>query len=146
MNTLARRFKAGLNVQIKNLETISIGGISVRRTWTSLALAAALVSAGVESAMAQTVSPAPIQLAQGESGGATSGGAASEAPAPPPATEAPAPEPQAEALPPGPVAGPAAPMFAVNPYILGGAVVAGAIVCALVCFSNSSSTTTTSSH
>jgi hypothetical protein len=121
------------------------------RVWIAVATAAALMSLNLEVALAQTASAAqPMQLAQGESGGATSGGATSggttSAPAAteatPPATGAE----QSQELAPGPAAGPEAATFGVNPLIVGGAVIAGAVVCALVCFGNSSSTTTTSSH
>jgi hypothetical protein len=120
----------------------------MNRVWIAVVTAAALMSSNLEVALAQTASAA--QLVQGESGGATSGGATSggttSAPATteatPPATGAE----QSQELAPGPAAGPEAATFGVNPLIVGGAVIAGAVVCALVCFGNSSSTTTTSSH
>jgi hypothetical protein len=70
------------------------------------------------------------------SGGATSGGATSPAPAPEAAPpEAPAPGPEA-----GPVAAAAVPF---NPFIVGGVVAAGVIICAIVCFGKSSTSTST---
>jgi len=126
----------------------------MHRKWVAVAVATMVASASADSAWAQvTAAGQPILLAQGESGGATSGGAASEAPAPAvPAAGAtqtdqtPAPTPEAQELPAGPAAGPAAPSFFANPFVVGGAVVTAGVICALACFGSSSSTTTTSSH
>jgi len=47
----------------------------MNRTWIAVAAAVALVSGGLESALAETAQP--VQMAQDQSGGATSGGATS---------------------------------------------------------------------
>jgi hypothetical protein len=109
----------------------------------SVVAAAALLSVAVRPSLAQEITqpaaqPVPVLAGQsggaGTSGGSTSGGATARAPA----AEAPA-----EPLPAGPPAGPQQAAFFANPLIIGGAVAVTAIViCAIVCFSHSSSTTT----
>jgi hypothetical protein len=104
-----------------------------------------MVSANVTVSAAQMASGAvvqPAQLAQGESGGeatsdgVTSGGAADETPAPP--LTAAAPE-----LRPGPPAGEhQARLLSTDTLIVGGVIATAVIVCAIACFSNSGSTTT----
>ena len=110
-------------------------------------LLAAYLSTSSVVASAQTAPATSIQpsvVAQGESGGATSGGATSAAPAPeaPEAPAAPPPPPAAEELPPGPAAGPQAAFYADPAFLIGAGVVTAAVVCALVCFGSSRSTTT----
>jgi hypothetical protein len=126
-------------------------GVLVTKKWIAVVASAALFTASTLPLSAQTTSSNsghPIVLAQesggastsggATSGGATSGGATSPAPAPeaaPPPTEAPAPGPEA-----GPVAAAAVPF---NPFIVGGVVAAGVIICAIVCFGKSSTSTST---
>jgi len=122
----------------------------VTKKWIAVAAAAALFTASTIPLSAQTTSSnsgQPILMAQesggastsggATSGGATSGGATTPAPAPEPA----APPPEAAPAP-GPAAGPvAAAAIPFNPFIVGGVVAAGVIVCAIVCFGKSTTST-----
>jgi len=111
----------------------------------AFALAATVLSANITSSAAQTASGTAVQptrLAQGESGGAAtsggvaSGGATAETPAP-------APPPASPELSRGPPAGEDRAMFlSTDTLIVGGTVAAAVIVCAITCFGNSTSTTT----
>lgn len=119
--------------------------VPMHRNLFALALATSMFGANVTASVAQKTSGAvaqPARLAQGESGGAaTSGGvasagAASETPAPPPTAGAPE-------LQPGPPAGEHQAMsLSTDELIAGGVAVTALVVCAIACFSNSSSTTT----
>jgi hypothetical protein len=103
----------------------------MQRQWISVLAGGALLFTVTGSA-----------FAQGESGGAASGGAASGG-----ATSV-APAPEAAAPPPAPLeAGPVAPVpvavAAIDPlWIVGGAVLTGAVICAIVCGGSSSTSTT----
>lgn len=113
-----------------------------------MATAGALFASGVMQAAAQEITqpaaqPVPILSSQsggaGTSGGTSSGGAPVEAPAPVPMAPA-------QPLPPGPPAGePQAAYFANPAWLAGGAAVTAIIICAIVCFGHSSSTTTSTS-
>src|SRR5947207_1441203 len=115
------------------------------RSLLSLATAVALLASGLTPSAAQEItqpSAQPVPILSGQSGGAgisggtSSGGAAVPAPAPVPVAPA-------EPLPPGPPAGPQQAEFFANPAVIGSAAaVTAIIVCALVCFGRSSSTTT----
>ena len=116
----------------------------MRRFLSAISIVA-ILAGGVAPAWPQetTGGPAahPVPIMQGQtatsSGGITSGGAAAEAPAP-----APPPEPLPP-LQPGPPAGPQQAEFYAGPgFILGAAAATAIVVCALACFSHSTSSTT----
>jgi len=112
----------------------------MKRSLLAFTLTAALVGTGVSAGAQQesepNAHPAPIVEGQNStSGGAISGGAPAEMPAPA--------EP-AQALPPGPPAGAQqATYLSSDTLLLAGAAATALIVCAIACFSNSSSSTTT---
>jgi hypothetical protein len=117
----------------------------MRRSLLALSAAVALAAASVSNTLAQetTTGPAahPVPAIAGQSatqpsGGVSSGGATSEEAAPlPPA--------QREPLQPGPPAGEQrAEFLSTGAMIAGGVAITAVIVCALACFSNTSSTTT----
>jgi hypothetical protein len=126
-------------------EKASIRGAVMSKSLLSFITAAAFFVATLTPSLAQEItqpSVQPIPILAGQSGGAgTSGGSDSggaTAPAPPPAAAEPV-----QPLPPAQPAGPQQAAFFANPAAIGGAALVTAIVvCAFVCFSHSSSTTT----
>ena len=106
-------------------------------------LGATLAPSFAQETTQPSVQPVAILAGQsggaGTSGGTTSGGAPAEA-------SAPAPVEQAQPLAPGPAAGEQQASFLASPAFIGGAAAATAIiVCAIVCFNHSTSTTTSTS-
>jgi hypothetical protein len=125
-------------------EKASIRGAVMSKSLLSFITAAAFFVATLTPSLAQEItqpSVQPIPILAGQSSGAGTGGTDSggaTAPAPPPAAAEPV-----QPLPPAQPAGPQQAAFFANPAAIGGAALVTAIVvCAFVCFSHSSSTTT----